>query len=137
MIGHWNGPLTTHANRVLIPGRDVEIDEPGQALKFAALGYFKTKEPVQLLHTPTAPTLETGAHEGQGSGGDRDPVGTAPGARANGGERRPGTAGGSGGDSFGGRRPREVPHPENIGELPAHAQSEQNHNRNRQHRRSE
>jgi len=50
MIGHWNGPLTTYANRVLVPGRDVEIDEPGQALKFAALGYFKPNEPVRHLH---------------------------------------------------------------------------------------
>jgi len=45
MIGIWNGPLTTHKNRLLIPGREADID-PAQAPIYTRLGYM----------TPAAPT---------------------------------------------------------------------------------
>jgi len=57
---------------------------------------------------------ETGAREGRGSGGDRGPVGTAPGPEGAAVTGGPGGAGGSGGDGPGRRRPGGAAHPESI-----------------------
>jgi len=132
MIGHWNGPLTTHANRVLAPGRQVEIDDPADALRLAALGYFRPSEQVHLLRA-----LPPAAHATTDGPTGTAPQQTPPGEdggpsraciRRTGPERTAVSEGrppqGVRGESLRGRRPEQVPPRQGAGEWPAPAQSD-------------